>query len=328
MEVFDYKGICLKRGKRAIYLDPSSGRPDGAVSHAHSDHLKPKTHMTQPTKEVMIARTGSKEATTHNFHEKFKINDFELEFVSAGHVVGSAMIDCEGVLYTGDYNPYGTVTAGVAKPQDCDTLIVESTYGKPNQVLPDRNEVLSDLQAWIMATSAKDGAIIGAYSLGKAQEIIATANLGGVTPVVSDVVASVSDIYKKNGVKLEYCTYSELTEKEQKTAELLVTSTTAANGKKKDEAVQIMRKNGAKTARVSGWCAFSEWALRSVDAGFPISDHSDFSGTMKFVEECNPKQVYTVHGSTKELAKEIQKQLGINAQPLPKYGQVSIEKYN
>ena len=57
-----------------------------------------------------------------------------------------------------------------------------------------------------------------------------------------------------------------------------------------------MRKKGAKTARVSGWCAFSEWALRSVDAGFPISDHSDFSGTMKFVEECNPKQVYTVHG--------------------------------
>ena len=50
--------------------------------------------------------------------------------------------------------------------------------------------------------------------------------------------------------------------------------------------------------------------------------------TMKFVEECNPTQVYTVHGSTKELAKQIQKQLGINAQPLPKYGQTSIEKYN
>ena len=33
-----------------------------------------------------------------------------------------------------------------------------------------------------------------------------------VTPVVSDGVASVSDIYRKNGVKLEYNTYSELTE--------------------------------------------------------------------------------------------------------------------
>jgi len=49
---------------------------------------------------------------------------------------------------------------------------------------------------------------------------------------------------------------------------------------------------------------------------------------MKFVEECNPKQVYTVHGSTKELAKQIEKKLEIRAQPLPKYGQVAIEKYN
>ena len=88
---------------------------------------------------------------------------------------------------------------------------------------------------------------------------------------------------------------------------LLVTSTSATNGKKPDAAVQNMRKQGAKVARVSGWCAFAKWALRGVDAGFPISDHADFSDTMKFVEACNPKQGYTVHGSTKELAKQIEK---------------------
>ena len=216
MEIFDHRGICLKKDKRAVYLDPSSGRPDGAVTHAHSDHLRPRTHMTPPTADVMKVRTGSKKATLHDYNDKFKINDFELEFISAGHVIGSAMIECEDVLYTGDYNPYGTITAGIAKPQDCDTLIVESTYGKPEQVLPDRNEVLTDLQAWIKATSANNGAIIRAYSFGKAQEVIATANFGGITPVVSDVVSSVSDIYRKNGVKLEYNTYSELTEKETK----------------------------------------------------------------------------------------------------------------
>ena len=72
MEVFDYKGICLKRDKRAIYLDPSSGRPDGAVSHGHSDHLRPKTHMTEPTKEVMIARTGSKKQQLINFMKNLR----------------------------------------------------------------------------------------------------------------------------------------------------------------------------------------------------------------------------------------------------------------
>ena len=49
---------------------------------------------------------------------------------------------------------------------------------------------------------------------------------------------------------------------------------------------------------------------------------------MKFIEECNPKQVFTVHGATKELAKEVQKKLRINAMPLPKYGEVSIEHFN
>ena len=326
MEVFEHKGICLKEGKRAVYLDPANSRPDGAVTHAHSDHLRPNTHMTKPTADVMKVRTGAKKATTHNYHEKFKINDFELEFVSAGHVVGSAMIECNGLLYTGDYNPYGTVTSGRAEPQECHTLIVESTYGKPNQTLPDRNQVLEDLQAWISTTSSNGGGIIGAYSLGKAQEVIATANLAGITPSVSNEVASVSDVYKKYDVPLDYVKYEDLDDKEK--PGLLVTSTSATNGKKPDVAVKNMRKQGAKVARVSGWCAFAKWALRGVDAGFPISDHADFSDTMKFVEACNPKQVYTVHGSTKELAKQIEKKLGINARPLPKYGEVAIESFN
>ncbi len=328
MEIFDYKGICIKENNRAVYLDPANSRPDAAITHAHSDHLRPNTHMTKPTADVMRVRTKSKKATTHDYNEKFKINDFELEFVSAGHVIGSAMIECHGVLYTGDYNPYGTVTAGIAEPRDCDTLIIESTYGKPNQALPDRNEVLKDLEAWIKVTSNNGGGIVGAYSLGKAQEVIATANKGGVIPAVSDVVGSVSDIYQKYGVKLDYVRYEELNESERKKPGLVVTSTTATNGRKPNPYINELRSNGAKVARVSGWCAFEKWALRGVDAGFPISDHADYDSTMKFIEECNPKQVYTVHGSTKELAKEVQKKLQINATPLPKYGEVSIEHYN
>ena len=165
-------------------------------------------------------------------------------------------------------------------------------------------------------------------SLGKAQEVIATANKAGVIPAVSNEVGSVSDIYKKYDVPLDYIRYEDLDDVEKKKPGLLVTSTSATSGKKPEAAVQELRKSGAKVARVSGWCAFAKWALRGVDAGFPISDHADFASTMKFVEECNPKQVYTVHGSTKELAKQIEKKLGINARPLPKYGEATIEDYN
>ena len=57
MQVFAHGGICVSDGKGAVYLDPSRGRPDGVVTHAHSDHLRPRTHMTPATAEVMHART-------------------------------------------------------------------------------------------------------------------------------------------------------------------------------------------------------------------------------------------------------------------------------
>ena len=48
----------------------------------------------------------------------------------------------------------------------------------------------------IRATAANGGGIVGAYSLGKAQEVIATANKADVVPAVSEIVGSVSDVYR------------------------------------------------------------------------------------------------------------------------------------
>ena len=62
MEVFAHGGICVSNGGGAVYLDPSRGRADGVVTHAHSDHLRPRTHMTPATAEVMRVRTGSRKA--------------------------------------------------------------------------------------------------------------------------------------------------------------------------------------------------------------------------------------------------------------------------
>ena len=37
MQVFAHGGICVSNGEGAVYLDPSRGRADGVVTHAHSD---------------------------------------------------------------------------------------------------------------------------------------------------------------------------------------------------------------------------------------------------------------------------------------------------
>ena len=73
MQVFAHGGICVSNGEGAVYLDPSRGRADGVVTHAHSDHLRPRTHMTPATAEVMRVRTGSRKAQLHGYREPFRV---------------------------------------------------------------------------------------------------------------------------------------------------------------------------------------------------------------------------------------------------------------
>ncbi len=257
------------------------------------------------------------------------VRGIEVELHDAGHVIGSAMVAVDGgrVLYTGDFNPHGTVTAGRAEPRPCETLIIEATYGRPEQVLPPRDRVLRDLQGWMLAVCANGGGIVGAYTLGKAQEVVAAANAAGLRPMVSDEVGEVCDIYVQHNVPLEYDRWGALTPEQRTAPGLLVTSSTATSGRRPDEVVQELRQRGFQTARVSGWCAFAPWALRGVDAGFPMSDHADFTGLIDFVEACAPQQVYTVHGAQRELAHEIQKRLDIPACSLPERGETKLEEF-
>ena len=243
MEVFAHGGICVSNGEGAVYLDPSRGRADGVVTHAHSDHLRPRTHMTPATAEVMHARTGSRKAQLHDYREPFKVRGIDVELHDAGHVIGSAMVAVDGgrVLYTGDFNPHGTITAGRAEPRPCETLIIEATYGRPEQVLPPRDRVLRDLQGWMLAVCANGGGIVGAYTLGKAQEVVAAANAAGLCPMVSDEVGEVCDIYVQHNVPLEYNRLDALTPEQRAEPGLLVTSSTATSGRRPDAIVLELR---------------------------------------------------------------------------------------
>ena len=135
------------------------------------------------------------------------------------------------------------------------------------------------------------------------------------------------DIYVAHDVPLEYDRFSALTQEQRAAPRMLVTSSTATSGRRPDAVVLELRRRGFQTARVSGWCAFAPWALRGVDAGFPMSDHADFAGLLNFVEACAPQQVFTVHGAQHELAREIRKRLGIPAQPLPERGETTLEEF-
>lgn len=327
MRVHAQRGICLEEDDRKLWLDPGRARTDGVVTHGHSDHLVSKAFMTRPTLEVLKLRHGGSVGQTAPIDEPFKINDFEVTLHPAGHCLGSVMVQVNDLLYTGDFNPTGSITAGKAEPRECEVLIMESTYGRPDRNLPPRQEVIQDLWSWFEAVLHSNAAIVGAYSLGKAQEVVALANSLGVPVAVAESVARVCDIYVRHGVPLEYQRLGDISENELNDPRVIVVPNGQAMGKKISPLIKRLRNSGARTAFVSGWCSFYSYAGQGVDAQFPLSDHADFQTLLDFAEACDPKRIFTVHGATKELARELEMAYHIPSQPLGSAPQTLLESF-
>ena len=93
-----------------------------------------------------------------------------------GHMLGSNMFMLnmgKKVLYTGDFCPQDRLDIEGARPQKCDVLIIESTYGNPRYRFPDRNDMIGIIRDWVEDTMGRGySAVMQAYPLGKSQELI------------------------------------------------------------------------------------------------------------------------------------------------------------
>lgn len=107
--------------------------------------------------------------------------DTKLVFNNAGHILGSATIHLhigEGaynIVYTGDFK-FGKTQlfeSAVWNYPRVETLVVESTYGAKEDVMPSREEVESSFIKTVNDTLSKDGKVlIPVPAVGRAQEIM------------------------------------------------------------------------------------------------------------------------------------------------------------
>lgn len=101
----------------------------------------------------------------------------ELEFINAGHLLGSAYarirVESEGktILFGGDLGRYGRpVLPDPSTPPDADVVLVESTYGDREHEPDDDGERLGQI---ITATAERKGkVIIPAFALGRVEELL------------------------------------------------------------------------------------------------------------------------------------------------------------
>jgi len=337
VDVFDSGGINVGVGRKNILFDPhrkNKGSDFVFVSHGHLDHANVNSEgkylMSAETAQVVKARLGKEPGSVQlvDTSTRLKVDDSTtMRFFDAGHILGSfqAMVEnSTSVLYTGDFKLQESVLFGRAETPSADVLVMETTFATPGCSFPDRNEVYSEMESWIKTNLAHDrNVILGGYALGKSQELtrIASDCLGGDAVVVHPQVAGLNRIYEDFGVKLgnfidssgpearKYCKSGPFVG--------VVPSTILGKGLKQGIRIDTKRKTVAAVA--SGWARFSNYLKRfGAERGFVLSDHCDFNQLLEFVEEVNPRKVFTHHGNSAVFAKEIRQRFGIEASEIPK----------
>ncbi len=311
MKIKHQSGITIEKNNNEIILDPSKQMSNGIVTHGHLDHLVKDSYMTPPTLDIMGVRKGERRGNEILYGFPQDINGFEVTLYPAGHVFGSAMVQVEDVLYTGDFNPYGGNTCKKAAPYDCETLIIESTYGKSEYRLPPKEEVTEDLKAWTKQQIEKGPVVFGAYEFGKAQEMISLLNEIGETPYTTEKIAEIAQVYNSYDQGLDYKIWNE------PSGNYTAVLPPGELKKPVGEKVKKTKEDSGTTAYLSGWCAFYPfYNSMEIDAQFPFSDHAGFDELLDFVKRCEPEKVYTVHGNAEEFAEKIENTHGIEAEQL------------
>ena len=325
-------GVVVSTNKGLIRFDSKiKGRfsENNFISHAHEDHIfnsnsLTKNYSTRETKDIITQKKNQRMnyAETMDYGETIRLKDVEIKAHNAGHMLGSTLFEVQTqgttIIYTGDFNYVDTLTTKAAQERECDVLVIESTYGKPNYILPKREEIYVSIFKWVLK-QIKSGRtpIFRVYTAGKAQEIIKLVNLFTKIPVITHPhVTIISDVYKKNGVNIDYI------------------DSETDDGKKileKNQGVYVIPSKFKDIKGRDGIDAIvSGWTLRyrpQRAASFPLSGHADFGQLVEYVKRTNPKKVYTVHGFKEELAKFISKKVGIHAEPVSPLVQKRIKDF-
>lgn len=321
-------GIIVKTRNVTLCFDPSSPVDKYNsifISHAHGDHTSGfrSKKSKYSTNETLKIYEGGRDHSVKNFTpirygETLKIDGVEIVAHNAGHMLGSAQFEIrtpeEVVVYTGDINCVETLTTKPADIVNCDILIIESTYGSPEFIFPERMFVYSELAKWVVS-QIMSGRIptFHVYSAGKAQEIIRLLNVFTNVPVVvHHHVGKVSDVHRRLGIDLDF-----VSDESVEGFKLL-----AKGGCVYVVPPSISSEFSRKMVRAmaSGWAV--KFRPRKFDAVFPVSSHADFKQLVAYVKAVKPRAVYPCFGFENVFSEYLRRRERIDGGPLALVGRI------
>ena len=311
---FRREGIYCVPGQ--FYIDPWLPVDYAIITHAHSDHARVgmKKYLCHKfTEPILRLRLGTDiKVQTVNYNEILTINGVKVSLHPAGHIIGSAQVRMEYkgkiTVVSGDFKIQDDGLSTPFEPIRCHDFITESTFGLPIYNWLEVSQINQNLVEWVLNNKEKGiNSIIIGYALGKAQRIMNAVKDISV-PYVHYAISKINTAFLENGIQLPaYQTIDFQNKPKDMQGEVIIVPPSLFGS------TMLKGIPRAFTAICSGWMQVRgarRW--RSADAGFAISDHADWAGLLKAVQETNAERVYVTHGFKSELSRYLN-ELGIES---------------
>ena len=312
------RGLYCRQGD--FYIDPWKPVKQAVLTHAHSDHAyRGNTNylVSKDCRRLAEIRLDFEASISSMEYGKTRtVDGVKISFHPAGHILGSAQVRVEykGEVWviSGDFKLTPDPTCAPFEPIKCNFFVTEATFALPIYRWGPPEQVFEDIKEWWRRNQEREKAsVIFAYSLGKAQRVIAGVD-SSIGPIYTHgAVERLNQAYRETGVNLPPTIYAgSVTNKKDYIGSLIVAPPSA-------QVSPWLRRFGShSTAFASGWMMVrGARRQRAVDRGFVMSDHADWPELNTAIHETDADTVYVTHGFIPELVRWLREN-GIEAHPL------------
>jgi putative mRNA 3-end processing factor len=293
-------GLCCKLG--SFHIDPTRPVERALITHGHSDHARAghgAVLATRETLDLMRLRYGENFAGSTQiagYGESMSLGGVQVTFHPAGHVLGSAQIAVEAnglrVVASGDYKNVPDPTCTPFELVPCDVFITEATFALPVFRHGDPVAEIAKLLRSV-AVFPERAHLVGAYSLGKAQRVIALLRKAGYTAPIylHGAMEKITEYYESRGIALGDLRPVRGASKQSLAGTITLCPPSALND------LWTRRFPDPVTAFASGWMRVRARARQQgVVLPLVISDHADWDGLTSTIAATGAGEIWVTHG--------------------------------
>jgi putative mRNA 3-end processing factor len=305
----------------AFHIDPIEPVERAIITHAHGDHARAghgTVLATQETLDLMRLRHGDDfagSAQAVRYGERIDLGDVVVSFHPAGHVLGSAQIAIEAngtrVVASGDYKIIADPTCAPFEPLACDLFITEATFGLPVFRHGDPHAEIAKLLRSV-ALFPERAHLVGAYSLGKAQRLIALLRKAGYGESIylHGALEKITRYYQNRGIELGRLELVRNAGRSSLAGAITLCPPAAL------KEIWSRRFPDPVTCLASGWMRVRARARQQlVQLPLVISDHADWDGLTGVIAATGAAEVWVTHGQEDALVHWSMTR-GLRARPL------------